>query len=337
MRILLALIATLSLAACGEDPILPPAKALSTPAEQINTLYGMLPGEHEVLSERDLTLPETDTRRPIEFNLYYPAKGSGYPLLIFAHGNWSNRSSYDRVIEHWVSHGYAVIAPDFLDCCSMASGIINSLIYGQYGMISTRIDDINSVLDALPEIEALSRGFSGKGDMQRLGMTGHSFGAFTAQQYAGAAAFDPDQDAYIDAFDVRVKAVVGISPPGPMFDNITERSWDNLRMPNLHTTGTWDVQKGFWPEYQAHLMAFENANPGSQYALVVDGADHYLGNLICRLEREAAPQDDALKMVNSTSTAFLDAYLKNKPEARAFLEGNSLAEVSGQFARLKRR
>ena len=57
-------------------------------------------------------LPETETRRGVEFNVYYPAAGKGYPLLVFAHGNWSTKDSYDRVIEHWVSHGYAVIAPD---------------------------------------------------------------------------------------------------------------------------------------------------------------------------------------------------------------------------------
>ena len=122
-----------------------------------------------------------------------------------------------------------------------------------------------------------------------------------------------------------------------MFDNITAQSWDNLRLPNLHTTGTWDVQKGFWPEYKYHLMAFENANAGDQFAMVVDGADHYLGNLICRLEREETPQHDALKLVNSVSVAFLDAYLKNSAEARAYLAGNAMASTTGQFATLDRR
>ena len=76
---------------------------------------------------------------------------------------------------------------------------------------------------------------------------------------------------------------------------------------------------------------------GNQYAMVVDGADHYLGNLICRLEREKTPQHDALKMVNSVSVAFLDAYLKNNAEARAYLAGEAMASTTGQFATLDRR
>ncbi|MEM1114185.1 MAG: alpha/beta fold hydrolase [Pseudomonadota bacterium] len=336
-RLLTLLLLAALLAACGEDPVLPPARALAAPAEQIDQLYGVLPGYHEVVSERGLVLPETEDRRAIELSVFYPAAGKRYPLLIFAHGNWSSKDDYDRVLEHWVSHGYAVVAPNFLDCCSMASGIFNALRYGQYAMISTRIDAINAVLDAMPEIEALSSGFSGKGDLSRLGMTGHSFGAFTAQQYGGAAAYDEDQGAYVDAFDARVKAIVGLSPPGPMFDTITASSWDNLRLPNLHTTGTWDVQKGFWDSYEYHLMAFNEGAKGEQTSLVVEGADHYFGNLICRLEREAEPQRDALKLVNGISVAFLDAHLKKSAEARQYLASDTINEVTDRFAILARR
>ena len=248
MRLLALLLILPLLSGCGEEPVLPPAEPLQVTREVIERLYGVLPGPHKVVSERGLTLPESGERREITFNLYYPEEGEGYPLLLFSHGNWSNRDSYDRVIEHWVSHGYTVIAPDHLDCCSMASGIIASLRHGQYGLIEARTIDLGALLSALPEIETLSANFSGKYDPARLAMTGHSFGAFSAQQFGGAAAFDPDRDAYFDAFDPRVKAILALSPPGPMFDTITEDSWNKLRLPTLATTGTRDVQKGFWPE-----------------------------------------------------------------------------------------
>ena len=86
-------------------------------------------------------------------------------------------------------------------------------------------------------------------------------------------------------------------------------------------------------------MAQTNSSPPTlpTFAMVVDGADHYLGNLICRLEREETPQHDALKMVNSVSVAFLDAYLKNNSEARAYLAGDAMASTTQQFATLDRR
>ena len=86
-----------------------------------------------------------------------------------------------------------------------------------------------------------------------------------------------------------------------------------------------------------HLMSFENAQPGSQYALVVEGADHYLGNLICRPELETPPQQDALDMVNTAVIAFLDAYVREEPAALAFLRSSQMADITGSFATIERR
>ncbi len=60
------------------------------------------------------------------------------------------------------------------------------------------------------------------------------------------------------------------------------------------------------PEY----ICLHADKPGQNYSLVVDGADHYLGNLICRPEREEQPQHKALRVINTASVAFLDWQLK---------------------------
>ena len=86
-----------------------------------------------------------------------------------------------------------------------------------------------------------------------------------------------------------------------------------------------------------HLMSFEGAIPGDKYALVVEGADHFLGNLICRTEREAEPQEDALQMIQVASTAFLDSYLKASPAAADLLANDQLTTTTSGFARLQRR
>ena len=49
-------------------------------------------------------------------------------------------------------------------------------------------------VDRLPQIEQLQPAFAGKADPSRLALTGHSFGAFSAQQFGGAMAFDPDTE-----------------------------------------------------------------------------------------------------------------------------------------------
>jgi len=325
------------LAACSDDIPLPPAPPLAVAATVIDQLPGADTGAHRVISARGLVLPAGDSGRELSLNLYYPADGGAYPLLLFSHGNWSDKDSYDRVIEYWVSHGYTVIAADHLDCCSAIKGIFNSIRYGQLGLITGRIDDLRRLMVSLPAIEQLHPAFAGKADPSRLGLTGHSFGAFSAEQFGGATVFNTDSQQHDSYQDDRVRAVVALSPPGPMFDTITADSWLRLAAPTLVTTGTWDIQPSFWPDWRMHLMSFETAVPGDKYALVTQGADHYLGNLICRTAREAEPQKDALRMVQVATTAFLDAYLKDDAAAMTLLTGDQLGEITGGFARLSRR
>ena len=84
-------------------------------------------------------------------------------------------------------------------------------------------------------------------------------------------------------------------------------------------------------------MAYDTALPGNQFSLVIEGADHYLGNLICRPELEETPQEDALALINSAVITFLDANLKNEPQAVQQLRSTRLQDVTQGYAVLKTR
>jgi len=245
----------------------------------------------------------------------YPQATERYPLIVFSHGNWSDNTKYDALVREWVAHGYVVVMPYHLDGGGMMRGIFNSLRYGQLGLISERAKDVHWIIDALPELAEKSPELSARMQMDNIAVTGHSFGAYTAQQMIGAGAFDEDDQSWVYARHERVKAVVAISPPGPMFTTITELSWQSVDKPMLVTTGTEDVNDTFWPDWRSHLLSFDGAKPGHNYSLVVDNADHYLGNLICRPERETPPQHEALGVINDASLAFLDWHLKGKATA----------------------
>ena len=329
---------SLLIAACGgKDHSLPAAEPLTSSAAEQALLYKIAKGPFQVVKKTDLTI--SAAHRELELNLYYPEDDSEqtFPLLLFSHGNWSDKDAYDRIIEHWTSHGYITISINQLDCCSMLGGIINSIRYGQLGLIEGRIEDLVFLLDHMDSLAALVPAITGKMDRDNIAATGHSFGAFSAQQLAGAGTFDPDEGKYLYFRDQRIKAVVAISPPGEMFDTITDESWLQIDMPMMVTTGTWDSNEQFWPDWRAHKLSFDTAKPGRNYALVTQGADHYLGNLICTLDRESTPQYDALNMLNATTTAFLDAYLKNNTDAAEFISGNELSEMTNNFAVIERR
>lgn len=324
------------LSGCSGDKVtLPEVTPLNASPEALASLYKAETGSLTVVAQTNVHLSLDD--RELDLSIFYPDAEGPFPILLFSHGNWSTKDKYNPVIEHWVSHGYVVLAPNHLDCCGMVNGIWNSIRYGQIGLIEERIRDFSSLLDHLPQIEDSVDGLAGKMDASRIAATGHSFGAFTAQQFGGAGTFNPDTEEYVYFTDKRIKAMVAISPPGPMFDVINEGSWINLQGPMMLTTGTWDANVQFWPDWRAHKLSFDTAQPGQNYALITQGADHYLGNLICRPEREQPPQYDALKMLNSATTAFLDAYVKNNSEALAFIDSDILQQETNNFSRLQQR
>lgn len=325
------------LVACGaEPPALPAAKPLSIEQSVEAGIPYLSPGVYTVAPAQTLVLAKDS----LQLRVLLPEKPANnvaepdgdLPLIVFSHGNWSDADRYQPLLHFWVSHGYAVLAPTHLDGRSMARGIFNSLRYGQLGLIRARVTDIQRVLDFLPEIEQqIQRKFN----RAKIAVAGHSFGAFTAQQFAGAIA--SDDEGTVQVVDDRVRAVIALSPPGPMFEVIHERSWLDMRGPVLVTTGTWDSNAQFWPDWRLHLMSYQTAQPGDVYSLVIDGADHYLGNLICRPERDEAPQHDALRMVNAVSLQFLSAYLDDDKEALAYLQSQNLTRQTKGFATLKAR
>ena len=320
----------LLIAACGKEVQLPEAKPLQTKPEVLRALPFYVAGEAPVQTIEGLTLEHSDGRE-LPLRLLVPRDQQGrVPVLVFSHGNWSDRDRYDGLLLHWASHGFLVVAPSHVDGRSMFRGIVNSLRYGQLGLIEERVRDIELVLDQLPR---LARDQQLDIDLQKIAVTGHSFGAFTAQQFGGAVAIDGEQK-HAAAVRTEVRAVVGISPPGPMFDLITEDSWRELSKPMFLSTGTWDIEPTFFPQWQLHRMAFDNSSHSPAYAVVLEGADHYFGNLICRPERQHEPQYDAFNLLLMSSTLFLDAYLRDSASSKALLRSGQLPDITAEFLQL---
>ena len=332
-RLLVLLLSLGVLHACADDIQLPPAQPLKASAEQLAQIPNFQSGPHSVKNHGP-KLWRVDGQE-LRIRVFAPEAEGPFPLLLFSHGFASDIDQYDAMLQHWASHGYIIIAPYHLDGGGTARAIFNSLRKGNMGLIQARLDDMQFLLDQLPQLDQLIPNISQRIDPSRIAATGHSFGAFTAQQLGGALAIEEQQRIGVDA--TRVKAVVAISPPGEMFGVIKAASWQSLRVPMLATTGTWDIDGHFVTDWKQHSLSYQSAPAGQNWLLVTQGADHYFGNLICRLDREALPQQDALNMANAAVVNFLHAQLKADQRSAEFLHSNELAVISAGFSQLSQR
>ena len=290
-------------------------------------LTGETPGPWTPVAGESVMLTHADGRT-LTARATWPEADGPFPLMLFSHGFASDKDQYDALIHHWVSHGYVVLAPDHADSGGTVSAILASLKMGEIGLIQSRLDDFSLLLDALdafPELVA-------RADQDTLIAAGHSFGAFTAQMMAGADAVDEDGQRH-GWLGPEPVATIAVSPPGEMFDVIVADSWNTMRGPVLMTTGTEDTDGRFVTDWQQHLLSWERAEPGGQHALVVEGADHYLGKLICRLDEPVAGQHEALAWIRAMSTAFLAAELGGG----MLPTPGALAEASAGVAELRTR
>ena len=141
------LVALCLLCACGEEVPRPPVEPLAASEYQLAALYKWGKGPLDVNVAPELQLVDRRRDEPLSINVYYPADDvDGLPVLLFSHGNFSDNNAYDRVLSHWVSHGYVVVAPLHADGDGGYLGAtLDMLTIGNLGIIQRRYEDLQIV------------------------------------------------------------------------------------------------------------------------------------------------------------------------------------------------
>ena len=271
-------------------------------------------------------------KRVVNLVVSYPSGASDYPLIVFSHGHALDNKSYNNLTDYWVERGYFVVAPLHLDSGGDLAGMSDiTEKYGRDWIAASRLLEMKAVIDQIANIVSSLDDFQGSVSTDQIIAAGHSYGALSSQQLSGAKVELSGDSIYplpASFVDDRVVAVVAISPPGLMKEHLTEATWQGYDTPQLVVTGPNDFFPFIWPNYEEHFVSYLTAEPGSNYLLVLDEMDHYLGNLIGRLERDGPPQRLALQNLQEVSLMFIKSYLSLDTSARGIEKLSQLSDTT---------
>ena len=293
-------------------------------------------GPLEVEVADGLTLRDAARGKDLAYKVSYPEGDGPYPLIVFSHGFGGNKDAFATISRHWAGSGYVVIQPTHADGLGRRDGDRTAAggrprRLGAGGLlawlndsdrIADRVADLVLVLDSLAEIEKTTPALEGRIDAKRIGVGGHSFGAYTTMLIGGVTV-DLGGDQGRSFRDPRVACILPVSAQGTGQQGLTERSWAGLTIPMMTITGTRDQGVGGqgvdWKKEPYALSP-----PGSKYLVVIDGANHlsFGGGLGPR----GSGVTDVVKL---TSTLFWDAFLKDSEPARAYLQSDELPRDAG--------
>ena len=277
--------------------------------------------------------------RDLSFRIVGPTKGGPYPLLVISHGMYGSETGLDPLVQYWASRGYVIIQPTHDDSLRYADAETRRKAFsGSLDNIASapqRPKDIKLILDSLDEIAKLVPALSKRIDRTKLGMGGHSFGAWTTQMVSGMSfrGAAPNKDDRFQAFLV-------ISPQG-MGPGVNEASYKTMKGPMMMISGDKDAGRGFDDPKVYRRHAFDHAAPGDKSLVWLKDAAHNFGGINGQGARLINPRnmDDNnplhVRQVQSASLAFWDATMKNSQEAKSYLAGKELEKTGGVKIELK--
>ena len=247
-------------------------------------------------------------------------KESTYPVLLFSHGFSGHKNQNTFQVEQLASHGYIVVGIDHT-YSSTASVFADGRVapYVQQDLNSgTYLDQANPgwVEDAkfvLDQVEKLAKNdpdnrFTGRMDLQNVGMFGHSFGGATSTQMLME--------------DERIKAAVNLDgilygkqriPAGGLEKPFLMMSADG----SLNSVQL--IQEPELRQMMEGLIArYEHVAEGGNYWMKLNHMTHmgftdlYLLSPLFE-QMEGVDVRNAHRLINEYSLDFFDHYLKHQP------------------------
>lgn len=274
---------------------------------------------------RDFTVHDAARKRDIPIRVYLPAANKPEPVVLFSHGLGGTRQGSAYLGKHWSARGYVAVflqhpgsddsvwktppASQRMEAMKQAASAENLML---------RVRDVVAVLDQLERWNRESgHPLAGKLNLERVGMSGHSFGAVTTQAVSGQS-FPLVGQRFTDG---RIRAAIAFSPSQPRRGD-SAAAFGSVKIPWMLMTGTMDSAPIGDPDPASRLAVYRHLpNTIDKYELVLHNAEHSAFTER-PLPGDRQPRDpNHHRAILALSTAFWDAYLRDDAAARAWLQG----------------
>ncbi len=270
------------------------------------------------------TVQDTAHNRSIPVLVRYPIGPTGpLPMILWSHGGGADLNGKNGNVDWGLTlarAGYIVIHMSHVP--RTQTELI--ALYTEFGVppaqgpdffVHLEVDrprDANAVLADLSGIENAA-GTPGRIDRSRIGVAGHSFGAYTTMTVAGGRVELTPVHNDVSFMNPLPKVFMALSPQGPGRFGWKDDSWREVTRPVLTATGLGDNTQG--EDAPSRLVPFERMPAGRKYRFFINDIEstHNTFNLNNNLRPEFG------QWLASYGLAFLDANFKNNVNAQAFL------------------
>ena len=197
----------------------------------------------ESIETLDRTMKDKSRDRSIPLRFYFPEGKTNSPVILFSHGLGGSRNGCSYLGKHWAGRGYVVVFMQHVGSDESVWKDVGPLrrMFAPKKAASSknfmlRVKDVSAVLDQLENLNQESDSpLSGKLDLSRVGMSGHSFGALTTQAVSGEKI-----PLLASVTEPRIKAAMPLSPGSRKMIS-PDGAFGEVSVPWLLMTGTHDL------------------------------------------------------------------------------------------------
>lgn len=280
--------------------------------------------------------------RTVPAKVYFSPAATGVcPVVIFSHGLGGTREGAAYLGDCWASNGYVAV---FLQHTGSDESVWRGKSRPMQAMRAAAADpaeivnrprDVAFALDCLVKVNLDTNSpLRGRLDLHRVGVSGHSFGAYTALAAAGRAMKGPLGSKAVDLHDPRVRACIALSPPA-RGTPAEKESYATFAVPCLHVTGTEDRSPINDTAPEQRRIPYDAISASNQFLVIFKGADHMVFSGRSAPGRDRAADERVRDLVARASLQFWNAFLRDDPKARAWLREGGFKKALGDLAALE--